>query len=286
MFNLTVRCAVRGSPPSFGIIPAPSEDGSSDCSIRQKKKGMKAIWETRTKGVPVPKKRASKAGAIVVSEAHSSPLSMRTTHNVSFIDDFEIPEPPLRSNENSASGTASKDDRENLSSEPQLADALGSEGQDVDVRVPDFQRHNTDTQLQMPMTGVNNDERESSTTNALNVANPPDSELQFPAGTLPDVHASEVEPAEAEISAADQVPELGCGKHAQKARDVNLSQCYCDETLSSSNPGGIRCKNEDCLTKWYHLTCVGMDVASKTWMCPACLNALEDAPRYKRARRG
>ncbi|KAJ7191492.1 hypothetical protein GGX14DRAFT_381116, partial [Mycena pura] len=38
---------------------------------------MKAIWETREKGVPIPQKRAPKTAPLVISEAHSSRLSMR-----------------------------------------------------------------------------------------------------------------------------------------------------------------------------------------------------------------
>lgn len=40
------------------------------------KTNVKKIWDNITKGVPIPKKRESKTAPLVISEAHSSRLSM------------------------------------------------------------------------------------------------------------------------------------------------------------------------------------------------------------------
>ncbi|KAJ7291828.1 hypothetical protein C8J57DRAFT_1044147, partial [Mycena rebaudengoi] len=47
-----------------------------DISVAEKS-AMKEVWKSRARGVPIAKKRAPKTAPLVISEAHSSRLSMR-----------------------------------------------------------------------------------------------------------------------------------------------------------------------------------------------------------------
>ncbi|KAJ7114226.1 hypothetical protein C8R44DRAFT_984314 [Mycena epipterygia] len=73
---------------------------------------IKKVWKAHERGVPIPKKRESTNPSLVISEAHSSRLSMRATAGTSsqFIDDSELPAVAEDSDEESAQQTCSEDD--------------------------------------------------------------------------------------------------------------------------------------------------------------------------------
>ncbi len=43
--------------------------------------------------------------------------------------------------------------------------------------------------------------------------------------------------------------------------------CLCNEVLGGEM---VRCDNESCQTRWYHLVCLKLSVAPQKWLCPTC----------------
>ena len=70
---------------------------------------------------------------------------------------------------------------------------------------------------------------------------------------------------------------------------VVVQQHSCDVNAEVHPDGGvIQCKNPACVTKWvhlidffcsfgtnyqkYHLSCVGLEISQRGWMCEACIS--------------
>ncbi|KAF8954983.1 hypothetical protein BDZ97DRAFT_1765563 [Flammula alnicola] len=54
---------------------------------------------------------------------------------------------------------------------------------------------------------------------------------------------------------------------------AELEKCTCGKDAEVHPDGGtIQCKNTKCVIKWYHLDCVGLDIALRGWMCETCIS--------------
>ncbi|KAF8240341.1 hypothetical protein L208DRAFT_1111393, partial [Tricholoma matsutake] len=51
-------------------------------------------------------------------------------------------------------------------------------------------------------------------------------------------------------------------------------ECTCRVTVEqqeiAAGHGVIHCKRPGCETKWYHLSCVGLEYLAGSWICKAC----------------
>ncbi|KAJ7181372.1 hypothetical protein C8R43DRAFT_1101284 [Mycena crocata] len=236
-------------------------------------KAMKTLWDNRAKGVPIPTKRKSKA-TYSVSDAHSSRLSMRPVNSASitFIDNSELPEPPVDSDEESANETTEEDEPEG--------------GELRDDSIPSVSAAPATEDVDMDMAG-DVDYEAQSFHSTPNIETTPNADILMQPPATP-VVAPASQAANNPPTAAVE-PELGRGKRKKTARSVlNLRQCYCDEELSSScEKPVIRCQREKCQTQWYHLDCVHLDSVVEDWICHSCLSAdSDDEGRRKRVRRG
>ena len=57
--------------------------------------------------------------------------------------------------------------------------------------------------------------------------------------------------------------------HTLKAIDDEEVWCYCQKFIPDTTL--IGCDNNNCKVQWFHMTCIGLDVApTDSWFCPAC----------------
>ena len=54
-----------------------------------------------------------------------------------------------------------------------------------------------------------------------------------------------------------------------KAIDDEEVWCYCQKFISDTTL--IGCDTNNCKVQWFHMTCIGLDVApTDSWFCPTC----------------
>ncbi|KAJ7183864.1 hypothetical protein C8R46DRAFT_1186739 [Mycena filopes] len=219
---------------------------------------LKKVWQSISRGVPIPKRREANSTGLVLSEAHNSRLSMRGETVVHF-SDVEGPravDPMDESDEGDAvrmpaahaTHSTVPEDRE------MVIDAPRPQNLDLDGTPQQFV-------MVPPTSGVDGDSTRAATPSTMDQLIVPES---------------------------PPIVEMGRGKRKRKTVDVgNLSQCLCGNSVAKNEPGKIKCNRNDCETKWYHLLCVDMDsaVSGSHWTCEACASSASGS-RPKRIRRG
>ncbi|KAJ6583593.1 hypothetical protein DFH09DRAFT_1436126 [Mycena vulgaris] len=189
-------------------------------------KRIRKVWETRAKGVPIPKKRSPVTTSYVISEAHSSRLSMRSTvDSATVADNSELPTIAEDSDEESAkeTGDDSEDDEDDVIEPSNLADLEPS----ISGATMDLTEAMDDVPHTVQLEGDADDDM-------------PD----------PNTLSARAAPSNTNITAVDIPPiEFGRGKRKRKARDIgNLSQCLCGDSVSRSSDDAIQCNRNGCET--------------------------------------
>ncbi|KAF8075710.1 hypothetical protein FPV67DRAFT_1664047 [Lyophyllum atratum] len=82
---------------------------------------------------------------------------------------------------------------------------------------------------------------------------------------------SRLDPADIAPNSTIASEVAGRGKRKRKIVEIHgLNNCECGVPADTASEDVVQCKREACETQWWHLTCIGLELAPRNWMCRTC----------------